>query len=78
MIRGELLDILACPSAGHPLILGEEKTHLICRDCQLAFPVIAGIPVLIRSEARKVGPGGNVEISGIAAEATGERRQGRE
>ena len=61
MIRSELLDILACPSAGHPLVLGEEETHLICRECQLAFPLIAGIPVLIRSEARRVGPEGSPE-----------------
>lgn len=72
MIQGELLDILACPSAGHPLSLGEGETHLICRECQLAFPLIDGIPVLIRSEARNMGP------EGIAGEAPGERRQGRE
>lgn len=72
MIRGELLDILACPSAGHPLVLGEGETHLICRECELAFPLIDGIPVLIRSEARRVGP------EGIAGEAPGESGQGRE
>ena len=72
MIRGELLDILACPGAGHPLVLGEGQTHLICRECQLAFPVIEGIPVLIRSEAQSVGP------EGIAGGAPGESGPGRE
>jgi uncharacterized protein YbaR (Trm112 family) len=75
MIRDELLDILACPSAGHPLVRGEEETHLICRECQLAFPVIDGIPVLIRSEARRVGRAGS---AGIAGEAPRDRGQGRE
>jgi uncharacterized protein YbaR (Trm112 family) len=72
MIRGELLDILACPSAGHPLVLGDGETDLICRDCQLVFPVIDGIPVLIRSEARRVRP------EGIAGEVPGESGQRRE
>ncbi|MBB3101877.1 Trm112 family protein [Azomonas macrocytogenes] len=48
----KLLDILACPLCKGPLKLTSDKTELICKADGLAFPVRAGIPVMLETEAR--------------------------
>ncbi|MDQ3733834.1 MAG: Trm112 family protein [Actinomycetota bacterium] len=52
-IDPELLAILACPAAHHaPLELDAAATELLCTECDRAFPIRNGIPVLLLDEAR--------------------------
>ncbi len=53
-IDPELLAILACPAEHHaPLELGSGGTELLCTECDRAFPIRDGIPVLLLDEARR-------------------------
>ena len=52
MIDQKLLDILICPVSNDSLILvGEE---LFSKKGMLAYPIRAGIPVMLENEARKL------------------------
>lgn len=52
-IDPELLAILACPAEHHaPLELGTDGGELLCTECDRAFPIRNGIPVLLLDEAR--------------------------
>lgn len=53
-INANLLAILACPSCKGKLVWNTEKTELICRGEQLAYPVNDGIPALLADAARSV------------------------
>ena len=55
MISKELLDILVCPVCKGELIYEQEPERLICRPCQLAYPVKDDIPVMLPDEAEKLG-----------------------
>ena len=49
----ELLAILACPAEHHaPLELASSGNELLCTECDRAFPIRDGIPVLLLDEAR--------------------------
>lgn len=50
----ELLEILACPNCQGGLAVDHDRDELLCTtpDCQLAYPVTDGIPVLLVDEAR--------------------------
>ena len=50
----ELLEILACPNCHGGLAVDHDRDELVCTspDCQLAYPVNDGIPVLLVDEAR--------------------------
>lgn len=49
----ELLAILACPAEHHaPLELDVAAAELLCTECDRAFPIRDGIPVLLLDEAR--------------------------
>ena len=50
-----LLDILACPICKSSLIYAKDQQELICKPCNLAFPVRDGIPVMLEDEARQLG-----------------------
>lgn len=54
MIDKKLLDILVCPVTKAPLSYDPEHDELISKAAELAYPVRDGIPVLIKSEARKL------------------------
>jgi uncharacterized protein YbaR (Trm112 family) len=43
------LDRLACPACLGRFFLGEDR--LVCTDCQRAYPIVDGIPVLIAERA---------------------------
>lgn len=49
----ELLAVLACPAEHHaPLELDSGASELLCTECDRAFPIRDGIPVLLLDEAR--------------------------
>jgi len=55
-IDADLLAILACPAQHHaPLELDTAGTELLCTECDRAFPIRDGIPVLLLDEARHRG-----------------------
>lgn len=59
--KTELLDILVCPQCKQNLAQVEGGQGLLCRKCQLKFPVRDGIPIMLTEEAldmRSVAPGG--------------------
>ena len=45
-----LKDIIACPMCKE--VLNERKVNrLLCRKCRVEYPVIQGIPILLKEEA---------------------------
>lgn len=53
-ISKELLDILACPQCKGDLELEQDGSGLICNRCNLKFPVVDDIPVMLIDEAIKL------------------------
>ncbi len=49
-----LLEILVCPLTHTNLSWNSEKSELVSRAARLAFPVRAGVPILIESQARQL------------------------
>ena len=54
MIRKDLLDILACPKCKEKVVLDEEGTYLICKKCQLRYPIEDDIPIMLIDRAEKM------------------------
>ena len=52
----KLLEILVSPVSKGPLIYEKAKQELISKADRLAFPIKDGIPVMLVSEARELGP----------------------
>jgi uncharacterized protein len=50
-----LLDILVCPVTKGPLEYDRVRQQLVSRAAGLAYPIRDGIPVLLESEARRLG-----------------------
>jgi len=50
----KLMRILVCPVCKGELEYIKKKNELLCRHDSLAFPVRAGIPVLLDVDARKI------------------------
>jgi uncharacterized protein YbaR (Trm112 family) len=50
-----LLDILVCPICKGSLEFDKSRQELVCKADALAYPIRDGIPVMLESEARKVG-----------------------
>ena len=50
----KLLELLVCPLTKEPLIYDEEKSELISKKANLAFPVEDGIPIMLIDKARKI------------------------
>ena len=48
----KLLDLLVCPVTKGPLIYQRETQELCSRSARLAYPIRAGIPILLEQEAR--------------------------
>ena len=52
MVKRELLDILACPKCKESVVLDEAGHHLICRPCNLRYPINEqGIPIMLIDRA---------------------------
>ena len=49
-----LLKIIVCPVSKKPLKWDSKKNELISKAAGLAYPVVDGIPVLIKEKARKL------------------------
>ena len=49
-----LLKIVVCPLSQKPLQWNSKKNELISKASGLAYPVIGGIPILIKEKARKL------------------------
>jgi uncharacterized protein YbaR (Trm112 family) len=47
-----LLEILVCPVTKGKLRWSSDKQELISKSARLAYPIRAGVPVLMESEAR--------------------------
>ena len=52
----KLLDILVCPLCKRPLLFRKAEGELVCKADRLGYPIREGIPVMLESEARQVGP----------------------
>jgi uncharacterized protein YbaR (Trm112 family) len=50
-----LLDILVCPLCKGLLEFRKSEQELVCHADGLAFPIRDGIPVMLESEARRLG-----------------------
>ena len=57
VMNKDLLDILICPKSGGTLEYNEENKELICKESNLAYPVIDGIPIMLVDKARKINKG---------------------
>lgn len=53
-VEPKLLELLACPLTKGPLSWDPERSELVSRLAQLAYPVRDGIPIMLPSEARSV------------------------
>ena len=49
-----LLKIIVCPVSPKPLQWNPKKNELISKASGLTYPVIGGIPILIKEKARKL------------------------
>ncbi len=50
-LNKELLDILACPKCKGDLELSSKEDGLICRKCELVYPIEEDIPIMLIDEA---------------------------
>ncbi len=53
-ISKQLLSILECPITKDKLLYDEENELLISPNVKLAFPVVNGIPMLLKDQAKKI------------------------
>ena len=60
-----LLDILACPEDKGPLWYIESEELLYNPRLKRAYPVVAGIPVMLIGESRTVDEAGHARIMGL-------------
>lgn len=52
MISKELLDILVCPKCKGDVSLTAKEDGLVCRACELVYPIKDEIPVMLIDEAQ--------------------------
>ena len=50
-LNKELLDILACPKCKSDLELTGPEDGLICKPCQVVYPIKEEIPIMLIDEA---------------------------
>lgn len=50
----KLLEILVCPLTKGPLEYDREAQELISHQARLAYPIRAGIPIMLTEEARSL------------------------
>ena len=51
----DLLSLLVCPETKAPLKYDKAKGELVSRQAGLAYPVVDGVPVLLKDRARRLG-----------------------
>ncbi|EAR52918.1 hypothetical protein OG2516_10661 [Oceanicola granulosus HTCC2516] len=49
-----MLEALVCPQTQAPLTYDSERQELVSRAAHLAYPIRAGIPVMLVDEARQL------------------------
>ncbi|WP_090522547.1 Trm112 family protein [Paracoccus isoporae] len=49
-----MLEALVCPATHSALIYDAERQELVSRAAGLAFPIRAGIPIMLIDEARQI------------------------
>ena len=49
-LNKNLLNILVCPVSKGKLIYDEENNELICEESKLAYPIIDGIPAMLKKK----------------------------
>jgi uncharacterized protein YbaR (Trm112 family) len=47
-----LLEVLICPLTRQPLVYDRANNELISKKARLAYPIRAGIPIMLEEEAR--------------------------
>jgi len=50
-----LLEVLVCPVTRGPLIYDQAQQELISHQARKAYPVRAGVPIMLGDEARDLG-----------------------
>ena len=50
----KLLELLVCPLTKGPLEYDADRQELISRAAKLAYPIRAGIPIMLAEEARRL------------------------
>jgi uncharacterized protein YbaR (Trm112 family) len=50
----KLLEILVCPVTKGPLTYDAAKQELISKSARLAYPIRAGVPIMLPDEAREL------------------------
>ena len=50
----DLLALLVCPETKAPLVYDSKRGELVSKQAGLAYPVIDGVPVLLRDRARRL------------------------
>jgi len=50
-LNSELVHILACPQCKGKLILTDAEDGLICRQCEIIYPIRNEIPIMLIEEA---------------------------
>ena len=55
----KLLEILVCPLTKGPLIYDAERSELISKQANLAYPIRDGIPIMLVDEARPLDDDGS-------------------
>ena len=50
-IAQELLDILVCPACKQPVKLTPDQNGLRCERCNLVYPIVDDIPVMLTDKA---------------------------
>lgn len=56
MKRNRLLKIIVCPLCHTNLSINTKNTGLICNIDSVVFPIIQGIPVLLKEKSQKLLP----------------------
>lgn len=54
MASSQSLDILACPVCKGKLAQQDDSSSLLCKQCNLTFPIRDGIPVMLVDEAQRI------------------------
>ena len=52
----DIYKLLSCPVCKGNLKMNREKTHLLCKRCHQAYPLIEGVPDLTPSHKRELDP----------------------
>jgi uncharacterized protein YbaR (Trm112 family) len=54
VVDPKLLEILVCPLTKAPLVYDAARQELVSRQAGVAYPIKAGIPVMLPEAARKL------------------------